>query len=326
MRPRFVVPVLILITGALVLAGGRAGWKTSAKQQAAKPMTVQEVMAVQGEVTTTNSTKNYNSVGMVEDKREFGFQESGAWDVRRRSHVTYTTAGGATLPSEQDVYNAGLDNSDSNDVLIAKKTYTYDNYSALGGMQNYNGQANPPGHLSGYNSTTLTNRGNLAGETQWYDLTNNLSVTKLAQIDIFGNTVVAQLSCCNQKTLTMDSSTYWSNAVQVAKGGSGGPQLTTTNTYDFNTSMQTGMTDPDGLSTGYQYGANLRPTITNLPTGAIATAGYNDGNMYATGSLAYTSGGAPQSITSTSYSDGWGDVTETLDAAGNRVNMTCNHK
>jgi hypothetical protein len=58
MRPKFIVPVLVLITGALVLAGGRAGWKTAAKQQAPKPMTVQEVMAVQSEVTTTNSTKN----------------------------------------------------------------------------------------------------------------------------------------------------------------------------------------------------------------------------------------------------------------------------
>src|SRR5580704_17469747 len=63
MRPRLVVPVLILITGVLVLAGGRAGWKTSAKQQPAKPMTVQEVMAVQGEVTTTNSTKNLTVLG-----------------------------------------------------------------------------------------------------------------------------------------------------------------------------------------------------------------------------------------------------------------------
>jgi RHS repeat-associated protein len=314
-----------LMTESQILNSGSASMVSSVFSYAEDPggsPQVSNVITYDDTNTPVQVNYDYNSVGMLQDRREFGFQVSGAWDVRRRSHVTYTTAGGATLPSEQDVYNAGLDNNDSNDVLIAKTTYTYDNYSALGGMQTYNGQANPPGHLSGYNSTTLTNRGNLTGETQWYDLTHNLSVTKLAQIDIFGNTVVAQLSCCNQKTLTMDSSTYWSNAVQVTKGGSGGPQLTTTNTYDFNTSMQTGMTDPDGLSTGYQYDANLRPTITNLPTGAIATAGYSDGNMYATGSLAYTSGGAPQSVTSTSYSDGWGDVTETLDAAGNQVNMT----
>jgi YD repeat-containing protein len=248
---------------------------------------------------------------------------SGDWVERRRSYVTYTVAGGATLPSGQYVYNAELQNDESLDVLIAETTYTYDDYSALGGslgvMLTYPNQPLPPGFLSAYASTSLTNRGNLTGETQWYDLTNNLSITRLPQIDIFGNTVVAQLSCCNQKSMTMDSSTYWSNAVQVTKGGPGGPQLTTTNTYDFNTSLQTGITDPDGLTQNYQYDANLRPTITNLPTGATATIGYNDADSYTTSSLAY---GTNQSVTTTSYTDGWRDVTETLDAAGNQVNMT----
>ncbi|HEY6334123.1 MAG TPA: RHS repeat-associated core domain-containing protein [Blastocatellia bacterium] len=278
--------------------------------------------------TPVQTNYDYNSVGMIEDKREFGFQVSGAWDVRRRTHVSYTTAGGAQKPSAVDVYNGNLQNNDSDDVLVAETTYTYDDYSALGGslgvMQNYGGNADPPGHLSAYNSTSLTKRGNLTGETQWYDLTNNLSITRLAQIDIFGGTVVAQLSCCDEKSMTMTESTYWSNASQVTKGASGGPQLTTTNTYDFNTSLQTEMTDPDGLTTSYQYDANLRPTITSLPTGATTTIGYSDTNLYATANLAYTSAGSSQSLTTTSYTDGWGDVTETVDAAGNTVVMDYN--
>ncbi|HEY6330206.1 MAG TPA: RHS repeat-associated core domain-containing protein [Blastocatellia bacterium] len=272
--------------------------------------------------TPVQSNYDYNSVGMLQDRREFGFQVNGGWDVRRRTHTSFTTAGGATLPSEVDIYNAELQNNDSNDVLIAKTTFTYDDYSAMGGMQNYGGNAGPPGFLSSYNSTSLTNRGNLTAETQWYNLGSNLSNTQLSQVDIFGNAVATQFNCCNQQSLTMNQTTYWSKPAQIIKGASGGPQLAQSITYDFNTSVRTALTDPNNLTTTYEYDATLRPTIANLATGATSTAAYNDANLYATGSLAYTSGGSNQLITNTSYADGWGDVTETLDAAGNQVNMT----
>jgi len=58
MRLRFITPILFLIVAA-VLAGGRvAGWRTSVGPRHAHQMSVQEEMAVQGEVTTRNSTKS----------------------------------------------------------------------------------------------------------------------------------------------------------------------------------------------------------------------------------------------------------------------------
>src|SRR5262249_15755370 len=262
---------------------------------------------------------DYNASGFVTNKREFGFQQSGSWVVRRRTHVNYTSAGGATVPTEVDLYDALLNMNDADDVLIAKTTYDVDNYNYPGpltGIENYGGTASPPGHISGVFG------GNITGQTQWTDIANNQPITRLARLDIFGNVVKAQLSCCGQKTLTMDQSNYWSNATQVTSGAPGGPQLTDTFTYDFNTSKETGMTDPNGLSTTYQYDGNLRPTAANLPTGATATAGYSDGSMYATGGLNYTDGGVNKSVNGTNYSNGWGKVTQSVDPAGAKTNFS----
>jgi RHS repeat-associated protein len=275
---------------------------------------VQSVIDTNDAGQQTQVNYDYSSGGFVTNVREFGFQQSGSWVVRRRTAVTYGSFGGATLPNEKDLYDALLDTNDGNDVLIAKTTYTYDNYAALGGLQDYGGTATPPGHLLGING------GNMTGETQWTDIANNLSIIRLAQIDIFGNVVKAQLSCCNQKTMIMDQSTYWSNATQVTRGASGGPQLTDTVTYDFNTSKKTGLLDPNDLSTSYQYDANLRPIIANLPSGATATFGYNDSSLFSTVGLNYTDGGVNMSPTGTTYSNGWGWKTQTVDVAGNVVN------
>ncbi|MGH9761541.1 MAG: hypothetical protein ACREAC_11990, partial [Blastocatellia bacterium] len=115
----------------------------------------------------------YNSGGFVTVKQEYGYSSS----IQRQTNVSYVTAGGAFKPSEIDVYDETVIPAKP----AAKKTYTYDNYAALGGMQDYGGTANPPGHLSGYDASQ-TNRGNVTGETDWYDIANNLSITRLAQI------------------------------------------------------------------------------------------------------------------------------------------------
>src|SRR5262249_3005644 len=117
------------------------------------------------------------------------------------------------------------------------------------------------------------------GQAQWTDIANNLSISRLAQLDIFGNVVKAQLSCCNQKAFTLDQSTYWTNASQATSGAPGGPQLTDTSTYDFNTSKETGMIDPNGLGATYQYDGNLRPQLANLPTGETVSTASSDPSM-----------------------------------------------
>ena len=177
---------------------------------------------------------DYDSTGTGVERREFGFQVAGAWVVRRRFHVVFTTAGGAHLPVEADIFDGILNTSDADDVLISKTTYAYDNYAAMGGMEDYQGTANPPGHLPGFNAS-FTNRGNLTGQTQWTDLSANTTITRLAKVDIFGNITKAQVSCCAQKTYAFGEGDYWNNAGQVTSGDPSGISLTNVHTYDFNT-------------------------------------------------------------------------------------------
>src|SRR5262249_52014922 len=119
---------------------------------------------------------------------------------------------------------------------------------------------------------------------------------------------------------TLDQSTYWTNASQATSGAPGGPQLTDTSTYDFNTSKETGMIDPNGLGATYQYDGNLRPQLANLPTGETVSTAFSDGSMSVSVSLSYTDGATTKTPTGTNYTNGWGWITQTADQAGNLVN------
>src|SRR6185369_5677758 len=96
----------------------------------------------------SNQTKvdySYDSYGNVTNTREYGFQQSGSWVVRRRTRNVYKTVTSyvnayfRSLVIENDVYDAQLDTNDGNDVLVAKTTYTYDDYAAMSGMEDYGG-------------------------------------------------------------------------------------------------------------------------------------------------------------------------------------------
>jgi hypothetical protein len=253
---------------------------------------------------------------------------SGVWQVRRRTHTTYTSIGGAVnLPTEVDVYDALLDTSDANDVMIAKSTYAYDNYASMGGMEYYNGAANPPGHLSWYN-TSLTTRGNVTGTTQWTDVTGGTVIQHQAKYDIFGNVVKAQVSCCQEKDLTNTDANYWSAPVEETSGDPNGVHETTSTDYDFNTSLPVSTTDAAGLTTNVGYNAALTVSSVTLPTGATATAGYDYVNLTSTSTTTYDDGtdqdGKPikKTVTSSKVYDGWGRITQMVDKNNSQVNSS----
>src|SRR5262249_35119699 len=80
---------------------------------------VQSVITSDDGTPTPNQIQvnfDYDSVGDVVNKREFGFQFNGSWVVRRRTHVNYTSAGGAMVPTEVDTYDAQLNTNDADDV------------------------------------------------------------------------------------------------------------------------------------------------------------------------------------------------------------------
>jgi hypothetical protein len=76
-----------------------------------------------------------DAYGNITNKREYGYQVSGAWQVRRRTHLTYSTDAGYLanylrgLVTLVEVFDA-LQNT------IAKTSYVYDNYASMGGIEN----------------------------------------------------------------------------------------------------------------------------------------------------------------------------------------------
>ena len=110
---------------------------------------MQSVISFDEVQPTPNQIKvdfDYDAYGNGTNKREYGFQVGGVFLLQRRTQIIYKTDASyinaylRSLPIEVDVLDAA-----SNPV--AKTTITYDDYAAYGGMENYGGFANPPGHL-----------------------------------------------------------------------------------------------------------------------------------------------------------------------------------
>jgi hypothetical protein len=84
---------------------------------------------------------DYDQYGNVTNKREYGFQIGGTWQVRRRTNCTYSTDSNymtrylRSLATEVKVYDALENTSDADDLLISKSAFVYDNYAATGGWK-----------------------------------------------------------------------------------------------------------------------------------------------------------------------------------------------
>lgn len=270
----------------------------------------------------------YDSYGNVTNMYEYGYQQGGQWLVRRRTRTLYKTDAGyvnaylRNLVVETDVYDSQVNDS----VPVAKATYAYDNYQAMSGMEEYrDAQGNlpaTPGHFGNYDAS-VTARGNITGTSKWYDIGGNLSYTWLRKIDLFGNTIKEQLSCCNEQTATATQNTYWTKPEQVTKGTAGGPQLTVSMDYDFNTGLTKSTTDANNQQTTVTTrDAALRPTVVTTPTTATGQVTYNDAGLSVTGSKVYDDNGTQKTVTTTTDYDGWGRVIHQRNIHGGQVNTT----
>jgi YD repeat-containing protein len=269
---------------------------------------------------------DYDQYGNVVNKREYGYQIGGSWKIRRRIHYSYVnwepylSAYIRNLATETDVYDGLQNTSDADDVLVGKTVVGYDSYSAMGGMENYGGTAAPPGHLSSYDTSNAT-RGNVTGVTTYSDLSGG-GVTRNTKIDIFGGVTKAQVSCCNQKSLTKTEGTYWTKPSQTTSGDSSGIHLTSAAVYDFNTLQPTSQTDPDNQTTSYSYDAAQRPTGFTSPTGASNAIAYNVFGEKTSSTTTYTESGVNKYVSTSAVFDGWGQMTSSVDANGAQTNYT----
>ena len=296
---------------------------------------VQSVTSYDDTSTPVKMDFDYDVYGNVTNKREYGYQISGSFQVRRRTHFTYRAAnlGGSSLmpglPTLIEVFDAVQNTNDADDIPIAKSSYEYDNYSTMDGMEDYGGTATPPGHFTAYNSS-YTDRGNVTTSTQWTDIAVGATIQHMAKYDIFGSVVKAQVSCCQEKDITLSNDTYFSLADSEMSGNPTGVHQITSTDYDFNTSLPASATDAGGLVTSFGYNAALNPSSVVLPTGASASAGYNYGSLSSTKTISYSDMGAlagggfgpvTRSVTTTTYYDGWGRVIKTVDPNNAQVNI-----
>lgn len=274
--------------------------------------------------TPTKVDYDYDAYGNVTNTREYGDQISGQWQVRKRTRNTYNTATAyvnaylRNLVTLTEVMDAQQNTNDADDIVIAKASYTYDNYTAMGGMEVYTGQPSPPGHDG--RGSTYTTRGNVTGTTQWIDIVANTSITRLSKLDKYGNIVKQQVSCCNDKTYTCGQNTCWAQPEEVTDGNTSGNYLTRVNEYDFNTSAVKKQKDPNNLEMTYGYDAAMRKTYTIAPTGAESLANYNDAALSSSRSVMYDDGGTQKTVTATAETDGWGRVIKTVSSIGAQVN------
>jgi RHS repeat-associated protein len=264
---------------------------------------------------------DYDQYGNILNKREYGYQVSGAWQVQRRTHNTYKidsayiNAYFRSLPIEVDVYDALANLNDADDVLIAKSTFIYDDYASTGGMTDPGITAKPPNWDASY-QPTVTVRGNLTGTTQWTDVAANITLpTRLKKYDKFGNIVQEQVSCCKQKNFTYQSVDYWAKPQQVTDGNPAAVHLTGSYSYDFNTGLPKYFQTPNMGKINYYYDAALRLRQTDYPGMGSETATYNDGALSAT----FTKSGMG---TTTVVYDGWGRTIQKTAPNNGQVNTS----
>jgi RHS repeat-associated protein len=267
---------------------------------------------------------DYDVYGNVTNKREYGYQIGGQWKVRRRTHYTYInwepyiSAYIRNRVMMVEVFDALQNTNDADDMLAGKTLYGHDGYSAMGGMENYGGAASPPGHLTSYDATK-TARGNVTGVTTYSDLSGS-GETRNSKLDIFGNTTKAQVSCCDEKSFTLTEATYWSRASQTTSGDPLGIYLTTSAGYDFNSLATTSETSPNNQTTTFTYDTQQNPTGFTYPTGASGTTAYNAWSEPTSKSVTYSDGGVNKTNTETAVYDGWGQMTQSVDANGAQTN------
>lgn len=287
---------------------------------------VQSVINYDDVGTPTKIEHEYDSYGNITNSREYGHQISSNWQVRRRTRRVYKTdtayinAYLRSLVLENNIYDALENTSDGDDVMISKTTITYDDYSAMSGMEDYSGQQMPPNHESSFN-TTVTVRGNVTGTTVYKDIAASQTIIRLKKYDIFGNVVKEQLGCCNEREYTRVEDNGYTAPISTMSGVSS-TTLSTSMEDEFNTGLVEETTDPQGDSTSYTYDAALRSDTATSHTGATQEANHNDSALTSSQTANWTEGVTSKSATTSYTYDGWGRVIRVTTPNGSKTDTT----
>src|SRR5262249_39617039 len=147
---------------------------------------------------TAKTTYDYGSYGRVANVYEYGFSSS----VQRRTTFKYADS---LVDSNLLRVVKQIDVADAGGNSVARTVFTLDDYAAGGGMQTYT--IMPPGqtHDSSFDQNNIM-RGNVTGVTTWVKFgaisTDDVTNFRKSKLDVFGNTVQAEVSCCHVKNIS----------------------------------------------------------------------------------------------------------------------------
>ena len=152
----------------------------------------------------------------------------------------------------------------------------------------------PDYYTTDYNPSTDF-RGNVTQVTSYADATYlSGAVIETRRYDITGNLVLASTSCCEQTSINFTSATQFAYPLSKVRGSASdaSSQLTTSNTYDFNTGLPLSATDANGrVSQNTYFADSLRPQTEYMSAGAYKSYSYNDPSRSIT-ETTYLAGGA----------------------------------
>lgn len=210
---------------------------------------------------TAETRYEYGSYDRLEKVREFGF---GGTAIRTtvtgyKDTPSHLNRGLAYLVSSQMVY----DGNEGSGTLVSQVDYDYDGYSGANTLETHSLSAAVVGHdFTGYGSGFGV-RGNVTNVTYFpVSGPQTTAINRGSRYDIFGNVVKADVSCCQKKLFTFNSTAVYSVPVSVQNGESA-PTLTTTFTYDANTALPKTVTTPGGQKTAMTYDRAGRAVLTD---------------------------------------------------------------
>jgi RHS repeat-associated protein len=283
-------------------------WTTSG--QATVPSQITTINDA-GQVSYVQYAYDPSGFGNVSDVYEYDFGSV----LKRHTVTTYQTAFQPYIARHILNLVTQVLVKDGSGNTIARTDMAYDG----GSLTNVTGLSS---HDDAGHGISYTARGNLTSVTRYANAAAGPpGITRTFTYNTLGNMLSAQLDCCNSKTFTYSIGTQYNFPDSAVRGPSGGPQFTSSFTYDNNLGLLLKSTDENGQQTQYQYDSMNRTTAVLLPpqSGTVVqlNTAYDDNAASPTvNSYTTNAGNTAQTLTTL---DGLGHVLQVDNKDGSTV-------
>ena len=223
--------------------------------------------------TQTKAVATYDSNTNFLENKEYSWGTGSPGALVRDITYTYLTGTAYTTANILNRVTQVLVKDGGGNVK-ARTDVIYDYYGS--GMTCVTGasQHNDTGY-----GCSFSTRGNPTSITRYVDAaTPSGGITTHLFYDSLGNPVKTDVGGTVQRQMAFSSATQWAFPDSVTLGPSSGPQLTTSATYNSNTSLVATSTDANNQITHYTYDNLRRLTDLQRPDAAHLTYLYDDPN------------------------------------------------